>query len=147
MYGTRDAGAIWESCYASCLTKLGFIQGKASPCCFSHTVWDVNVVVHGDDFRALGKSDGLDKFERGMTDTFECKLKGRLGTGNEDLKEMRVLNRILRSSSDGLLCEADPRHAEMLIKAFKFEGSKPVVAPGVKSSDSEADPNKIAEEG
>ena len=24
MYGTRDAGAIWEACYASCLTKLGF---------------------------------------------------------------------------------------------------------------------------
>ena len=84
MYGTRDAGAIWESCDASCLTKLGFIQGKASPCCFSHPIWNVNVVVHGDDFTALGNSDGLDKFEKGMTDTFECKIKSRLGTSEND---------------------------------------------------------------
>ena len=32
MYGTRDAGAIWEACYASCLVELGFTQGIASPC-------------------------------------------------------------------------------------------------------------------
>ena len=100
-------------------------------------------MVHGDDFTALGNADGLDKFERGMTDTFECKLKGRLGTGDDDLKEMRVLNRIVRITSDGLLYEADPRHAEMLIKAFKLEGSKPVVTPGVKSSDPEPDPDKM----
>ena len=106
-------------------------------------MWDVNVVVHGDDFTALGNSDGLDKLERGMTETFECKLKGRLGTGGEDLKEMRVLNRIVRITPDGLLYEADPRHAEMLIKAFKLEGSKPVVTPGVKPSDPETDPDKM----
>ena len=34
MYGTRDAGAIWESCYTTCLLNMGFEQGKASPCCF-----------------------------------------------------------------------------------------------------------------
>ena len=143
MYGTRDAGAIWESCYASCLTKLGFVQGKASPCCFFHPIWDVNVVVHGDDFTALGNSDGLDKFEKGMTETFECKLKGRLGTGDEDAKEMRVLNRIVRVTPDGLRYEADPRHAEMLIQAFKLEGSKSVVTPGVKSNAVEDDPDKL----
>ena len=82
MYGTRDAGAIWESCYAACLTKMGFVQGGASPCCFQHPEWDVNVVVHGDDFTALGNADALDKFEAGTTATFECKLKGRLGTGD-----------------------------------------------------------------
>ena len=143
MYGTRDAGAIWESCYASCLTRMGFVQGKASPCCFVHPTWNVHVVVHGDDFTALGTSDGFDKFEKGMTDTFECKLKGRLGTGDDDLKEMRVLNRIVRITPHGLLYEADPRHAEMLIKAFKLEDSKPVVTPGVKSSDSDGDPDKM----
>lgn len=146
MYGTRDAGAIWESCYASCLIKLGFVQGKASPCCFNHPIWNVNVVVHGDDFTALGNSDGLDKFEKGMTATFECKLKGRLGTGDNDMKEMRVLNRIVRITPDGLLYEADPRHAEMLIKAFKLEDSKPVVTPGVKPSDPEPDPDKLDHE-
>ena len=36
MYGTRDAGAIWEHCYSKCLVDLGFTQGAASPCCFIH---------------------------------------------------------------------------------------------------------------
>ena len=56
MYGTRDAGAIWESCY------VGFVQGSASPCCFWHPEWHVSVVVHGDDFTALGTDAALDKY-------------------------------------------------------------------------------------
>ena len=58
----------------------------------SNKAWGVSVVVHGDDFTALGKAEGLTKYEDGMAKTFECKLKGRLGRGENDLKEMRVLN-------------------------------------------------------
>ena len=36
VYGTRDAGSIWEGTYASQLAKMGFVRGKASPCCFSN---------------------------------------------------------------------------------------------------------------
>ena len=56
-----------------------------------------------------------------MAKSFECKFKGRLGTGKDDLKEMRVLNRIVRITPDALLYEADPRHAEMLIQSFQLE--------------------------
>ena len=113
MYGTRDAGAIWENCYATCLTGIGFTQGIASPCGFVHPEWKVSVVVHGDDFTALGSPDALNKFEEGMQKSFECKLKGRLGMRPSDCKEMRVLNRLVRVDDNGLLYEADPRHAEM----------------------------------
>ena len=79
-----------------------------------------------------------------MQETVECKLKGRLGTGPEDLKEMRVLNRVVRVSDDGLLYEADPRHAEMLIRAFNLSDAKPVVTPGVKTAvDEDVDPSKV----
>ena len=71
MYGTRDAGAIWESCYTTCLVNLGFEQGKASPCCFRHPIWGISVVVHGDDFTAIGTAGALDKYEAGMQETFE----------------------------------------------------------------------------
>ena len=101
MYGTRDASAIWQTCYTDCLVGMGFVQGVASPCCFEHKAWKVSVVVHGDDFTALGNADGLSKYEEGMTKTFECKMKGRLGRGKDDLKEMRVLNRIVRFTDDG----------------------------------------------
>ena len=50
MYGTRDAGPIWEGCYVDCLLQIGFTQVAASPCCFYHPLWDVSVIVHGNDF-------------------------------------------------------------------------------------------------
>ena len=147
MYGTRDAGAIWEGCYSSCLIDMGFIQGGASPCCFQHPEWKVSVVVHGDDFTALGTAHALDLYEAGMQKRFECKLKGRLGFEKEDLKEMRVLNRIVRITDDALLYEADPRHAEMLVKSFNLEGAKGVVTPGVKQPYEDEDPDAIDTDG
>ena len=66
LYGTRDAGAIWEECYTSCLIDMGFVQGKASPCSFWHSGWKVSVVVHGDDFTALGTDESLEKYEKGL---------------------------------------------------------------------------------
>ena len=144
MYGTRDAGAIWESCYAKCLVDLGFTQGVASPCCFHHPVWKVSVVVHGDDFTALGSPKSIDMFEDGMRKSFECKMKGRLGTGPNDLKEMRVLNRIVRITEEGVLYEGDPRHAEMIIKAFNLTDAKAVVTPGVKMGvDDDVNPDDV----
>ena len=143
MYGTRDAGAIWENCYSSCLVKLGFVQGASSPCCFIHHEWNVRVVVHGDDFTAIGSPEALDKYEAGMQRSFDCKLKGRLGLGPEDCKEMRVLNRIVRINENGLLYEADPRHAEMIIRAFHLEDAKSVVTPGLKAPDPDVDAEKI----
>ena len=76
MYGTRDAGAIWETCYVECLVNMGFIQGSGSPCCFEHPTWKISVVVHGDDFSALGTDASLDKYEAGLTKSFECKKAG-----------------------------------------------------------------------
>ena len=58
-YGTRDAGALWEEHYASVLTNLGFVRGKASPTCFFHPTKLISVVVHGDDFVALGTDEAL----------------------------------------------------------------------------------------
>ena len=60
IYGTRDAGAIWESTFTQVLLDLGFTQGTASPCIFRHAKWDVVLAVPGDDFTALGSDKGLD---------------------------------------------------------------------------------------
>ena len=53
-YGTRDAGAIWESVFAEALCSMGFTQGRASPCCFYYRDLKVSVVVHGEELTALG---------------------------------------------------------------------------------------------
>ena len=36
VYGTRDAGQIWEDVYAHTLVKLGFKRCVANPCCLYH---------------------------------------------------------------------------------------------------------------
>ena len=76
IYGTRDAGAIWEATFTQTLLDLGFVQGKASPCTVRHPGWGVVVVVHGDGFTALCTSQGLDLYEAGMNKAFAVKSRG-----------------------------------------------------------------------
>eukprot|EP00969_Alexandrium_andersonii_P326252 14415628-Alexandrium_andersonii.AAC.1 len=45
---------------------------------------------------------------------FPCKVEGRLGGGESDLKEAQLLNRAIGWSPGGYLYEADPRRAEQL---------------------------------
>ena len=67
-----------------------------------------------------------------MSEKFEVKLKGRIGHEDHDLKEMRVLNRIIRVVPEGLTYEADPRHVELLVRSLNLEDCKKVGTPGVK---------------
>ncbi len=39
-------------------------------------------------------------------------MRGRLGPGKEDDKEMRILNRVVTWNNSGISIEADQRHAE-----------------------------------
>ena len=36
LYGTRDAPKLWEAFLAEQLAALGFVRGRASPCCYHH---------------------------------------------------------------------------------------------------------------
>eukprot|EP00969_Alexandrium_andersonii_P226000 9980114-Alexandrium_andersonii.AAC.1 len=70
-----------------------------------------------------------------MNDKFLCKVEGRLGGGPSDLKEVKLLSRIIRWAPDGLLYEADPRHAEQLLRGlreFETAGIRGISYPGYK---------------
>eukprot|EP00969_Alexandrium_andersonii_P206695 9131628-Alexandrium_andersonii.AAC.1 len=45
-----------------------------------------------------------------------CQAEGRLSVGPSDLQGPKLLSRIIRGTPDGLLYEADPRHAEQLLR-------------------------------
>ena len=113
-YGTRDAGAIWEDCYRLALEGMGFISGSASPCCFHHPSRGISIVVHGDDFTALGLQKDLDWYQAELAQHFGIKDRGRMGE-NTDCKQLRILNRIITLTDEGLEFEADPRHVLSLI--------------------------------
>ena len=147
VYGTRDAGAIWEECYANALVEMGFTRGVASPCCFHSPDRRLRVVVHGDDFTCLGPKAEIIKYENELASRFEIKRRGHLGEFDGCVREIRILNRILRLTDDGLRYEADPRHAEMLVRALDLASASSVLTPGVKedSSATEYDAPRIDE--
>ena len=66
----------------------------------------MSIVVHGDDFTALGESADLDWYERALAEFFELKLRARVGPEEKDDKEVRILNRVLRLQDTGLLYES-----------------------------------------
>ena len=136
VYGTRDAGSIWEDCYRDALEAMEFVSGLASPCLFFHPVRNISIVVHGDDFNALAVKAELDWYETELATHFEIKIRGRMGPGGE-CKQIKILNRILTLTEDGLEHEADPRHVDLLASSMALSAANSVSTPGVK--DPEAD--------
>jgi hypothetical protein len=151
LYGTRDAPARWEAFLADELSKMGFARGKASPCCFNHATNDLKCIVHGDDFVFSGSDADLKWVEEEMGRRFLVKVIGKLGGDKGDLQELRVLNRVLRWTDEGIFAEADPRHQEILVAQLAGD-LKSLSTPGAKdrterSNAGEEDERELTEEG
>ena len=69
--GTRDAGMIWEQCYRDALERVGFMSGVLNPCLFKNADRDLSVVVHGDEFTAMGTDTDLDRYTSELARIFE----------------------------------------------------------------------------
>ena len=100
-----------------------FTQGSASPCRFVHEFRGLACSVHGDDFTSTGPKNELDWLEAQLKDKHELRKGGRLGPGDEDAKELTVLNRVLRYTPDAFEYEADPRQAEKLQEGLSLDGN------------------------
>ena len=87
--------------------------------------------VHGDDFVVVGMPIELARWRKSMEEKYELKVE-TLGPGKEDKKEVRVLNRILRWTKEGIEYEADPRHVEIMLKQLNIQDCKFVATPGTK---------------
>ena len=71
-----------------------------------------------------------------MKEKLEHKYKIKtqlLGPGKEHQQEVRILNRgIGWNDFKGIVFEAHPRHAEIIIEQLKLQGAKLVTTPGTK---------------
>ena len=64
---------------------------------------------------------------------YELREDGRVGPGDDDVKDLTVLNRILRRTPEGLEYEVDPRQGEKLIESMRLDANCNVAAtPGIK---------------
>ena len=133
MYGTRDAAQNWSMEYSATLVKDGYVQGKANPCLFWHPKRDISVMVHGDDFVAVGTESDLRSTRATLENKYKIKVE-TLGKGPGCKDEVRILNKIVRYTNEGVELEADPRHAELVIKELGLEGAKLSKVPGTKET-------------
>ena len=134
MYGTRAAADGWQQEYSSYMKKIGFLQGVASPCIFTHPARGIACSVHGDDFTSTGEKRELDWLEVQLESKYELRKGGRLGPGAADQKELTVLNRVIRYTEEGYEYEADPRQAEKLMESFGLgAGCNGAATPGIKA--------------
>ena len=126
--------ALWEAFAAAQLQALGFRRGRANSCVYARPGRGLRCLVHGDDFVSTGPHKQLEWLRRSLERTILLKRVGVLGldAAAGDAPEIRVLNRILRVGVEGVLYEADPRHAEILTAMLAAPASS-LSTPGTKS--------------
>ena len=129
LYGTRDAAANFQAEVRKFLLSEGFSQSAYSPQVYWHRARDLKTFVHGDDFVTSGARTEAVWLRDRLMQRFEIKTH-IIGAGAEDVSEHRVLGRIIRVTPSGWEYEADPRHAELLIKGMRLEAANGVKCPG-----------------
>ena len=131
MYGTRAAADGWHCEYSDFLSSIGFVKGDASACVFRHPKKGLVTSVHGDDFTTAGPKLHIDWMKKEMEARYELTETGRLGPGKRDHKQLKILNRLVHWSDEGISYEADPRQGERVVVDLGLEGAKSVGVPGV----------------
>ena len=66
------------------------------PCLFVHEARNTATSVHGDDFTSAGPRVELDWLESQLEGEYELRKGGLLAPGDQDAKEILVLNRAIR---------------------------------------------------
>merc|ERR1711884_491237 len=110
---------------------LGFQVGKASPCNFHHPRMDITCTVHGDDFTSCGPEYAVAWFQKKIEAKYESK-HSTFGPGKGHESSIRVLNRVLTWTAQGITYEADQRHADIIIQELGLEKAKSVVTPSCR---------------
>ena len=99
MYGTRDAALNWSKEYAGTLAEAGFTQGRSNPCLFRNKDLDVSIMVHGDDFVAIGNEENLKTTRDVLENKYKIKIEV-LGNKKDQASEVRILDNVVGITND-----------------------------------------------
>ena len=111
------------------MVNHGFTPGEYNPCTYYHFTMNIKTLVHGDDFVSSGAGASLRWFKEKLEARFEIKSK-IIGIQEEEEKEVRILNRIIRVTENGWEYEPDQRHADLIVRGLGLEKAKGCVTPG-----------------
>lgn len=116
------------------MINIGFEQGNASPCVFHHCERGIRTIVHGDDYVSTGKQEHLTWMQQQFEKKYTVKTR-TLGPGKDHVKQINILNRIgTWDNTNGIRYEADPRHAEIILKQLQLEEAKIASSPRTKDA-------------
>ena len=118
MYGTRRVATNWQAHYTRDILNNGFKVGIANNCTFYNEQRHIYCMVHGDDFISTATDECLLWLESILNKEFKIKTH-KIGPEAKGNKELKVLNRILRYTNEGIEMEADLRHAELIVKQLR----------------------------
>ena len=88
------------------MVEVGFEKGRSCGVVFYHKDRDISWVVHEDDFVLCGLQEDLQWMKDLMQGWFEIKVRAILGQDLEDAKEVVILGRIVRWTTNGIEYEA-----------------------------------------
>ena len=116
------------------LTANDFKKGQSSPCNYVHEGRNVKITCHGDDFLIVAPLESIKWIIKKMQETFELKHQ-ILGPEKGCVREVRMLNRIIRWTDTGIEYEPDQRHSDCIIRDLGLDGGKGVSTPGTVEID------------
>ena len=127
LYGTRDAARNWEEELTKFLSAQGASIGKSCPCVYE-VKESVKIAVHGDDIVCAGKPDDIDWLRAQFEKKYEIRVQ-ELSNRKQGSTDIKILNRIVRRTIEGITIEADPRHATAIIEHLELSGANGVSTP------------------
>ena len=123
LYGTRDAANNFQKEIKSFMLGIGLKIGRYNASTYHHGKFGLKTMVHGDDFVTVGGREETKWLVTELKKRFEFKTVV-IGNVPEEVKESKILNRVVRVTPRGWEYEADPRHAELIVKALNLEEAK-----------------------
>ena len=125
LYGTQDAAKNWELTIRKVLIRLGFRQGKSTPCMYWHPEKDIRTTIHGDDFIVLSTMVQSEWLEAELGKEWTLEVRARMGPpGMPGVRQHCViLNRLVTWDVNGIQWESDSRHVEILMKELEVRGT------------------------
>ena len=118
---TRDAAANFQEEVRSFMNKAD--QSKCSPSVYHNKECGLITLVHGDDFITVG----IARTSGGSRTSSRADSRSRqrfIGQGEGEDREERVLNQIIRVTTEGWEYEPHQRHADILIQATNLSGAR-----------------------
>ena len=109
MYGTRQTASAWREEVEKVMRNVNMNPGASSPCVFHRSNEDGSGLVHGDDLVTMTRWRHVLEIEKHVRSKLDLEVQ-TFGPRDDDVKQVRILNRILTWHPMAIVYEADQKH-------------------------------------